>query len=86
MFVQLLDEVCLLQAIQFVVVVTVVVVAVFIVVVEHDHTGAHDHHGHTVSLILAFLATPCCSLSQAIWCIKSIRKRTYDQTSSVHGH
>ena len=48
-----------------VMVVVVVVVGVGVVVkpvlldeVCHDHTGAHDHHGCTVSLILAFLATP----------------------------
>ena len=36
----------------------VLVVVVIVVVVKHDHMGAYDHHGHTVSLILAFLATP----------------------------
>ena len=44
----------------FVVVVMAVVVVKPVLTDEvcHNHTGAHDHHGRTVSLILAFLATP----------------------------
>ena len=38
--------------------VVVVVEPILLDEVCHDHTGAHDHHGRTVLLKLAFLATP----------------------------
>ena len=38
--------------------VVVVVELILLDEVSHDHTGAHDHHGRTVLLKLAFLATP----------------------------
>ena len=36
----------------------VMVVVLVVVVSQFDHTGSHGRNGRTVSLILAFLATP----------------------------